>query len=152
MVDKKDLKRLINEKLEGTEFFLVDITVSTSNIINVYLDGDNGIVISDCMEISRYLESHYDREQEDFELTVSSAGITKPYTVFRQYKKNIGKHVELFLKDNTKKIGVLLSADENKGIEIETVTTDSKKKKKSEPEKIFISFEEINIAKGYIVF
>jgi len=154
MINKKDIENLINTRLEGTEYFLVSITVSSSNVINVFLDGDNGIDISYCMEISRFIESHYDREIEDFELTVSSAGITSPFKVFRQYKNCIGKPVELFLKNNSRKIGVILSAEENKGIEIETIPADSNKKNKKtqKTEHIFIPFTDINIAKGWIIF
>ena len=86
---KEKVEQLIAEGVEGTDIFLVKLTVSSSNDINVLLDSDSGLTLSHCRSISRAIESSLDREDEDFSLTVSSAGVGEPL-VLRQYKKNVG--------------------------------------------------------------
>ena len=92
--------------------YLVDVAVQPGNIIVVEIDNDESVCIDDCVELSRYLEDHLDRDVEDFELEVGSAGITSPFKVLRQYQKNIGNEVEVLLTAGVKLTGVLKSADE----------------------------------------
>ncbi|NCF75542.1 MAG: hypothetical protein GWO87_03600 [Xanthomonadaceae bacterium] len=94
MIEKKKIKNLVDEKLQNTEKFLVDIKIKSGNKILVFLDSDKSITIKDCADINRYIISKLDKEKEDFELRVSSAGLDKPFKLLRQYKKNIGKEVE----------------------------------------------------------
>jgi len=89
---------LIAEGIEGTDIFLVKLTVSSGNEINVLLDSDSGLTLADCKTVSRAIEFNLDREEEDFSLTVASAGIGEPL-VLRQYKKNVGRKVKVTLNE-----------------------------------------------------
>ena len=91
MIDKLFVLDVIDKSLAGTDKFLVDLKISTDNRINVAIDGDNGITIDDCIELSRTIENNLDRDVEDFELNVASAGLDQPLKLRRQYKKNIGQ-------------------------------------------------------------
>ena len=95
---KEKVEQLIAEAIEGTDIFLVKLTISSSNDINILLDSDTELTLANCRTVSRAIEFNLDREQEDFSLTVSSAGIGEPL-VLRQYKKNIGRKVKLTLID-----------------------------------------------------
>jgi ribosome maturation factor RimP len=84
-----------NILLEKPSLFLVDIAISDSYKISVTLDGDNGIVLQDCIDISRAIENNLDREEQDFSLEVASAGVSIPLKLIRQYKKNIGRTLKI---------------------------------------------------------
>ena len=114
---KEKVEQLIAEGVEGTDIFLVKLTVSSSNDINVLLDSDSGLTLSDCRSISRAIESSLDREDEDFSLTVSSAGVGEPL-VLRQYKKNVGRKVRVTLIDGEIIEAKMVAADD-KGVELE---------------------------------
>jgi ribosome maturation factor RimP len=96
-----------NNELKNSDIFLVDVKVTSDNKISVFIDSEDGIKISDCAIINKLAESELDRESEDFELIVSSAGIDKPFKVIKQYIKNIGKSVEAQTIDGSKIIGTL---------------------------------------------
>ena len=113
MIEKKVVSQLIEEKLASSSNYLVDVVIKPGNLIVVEIDNDEAVSIDDCAELSRYLEKHLDRDVEDYELEVGSAGITSPFKVLRQYVKNIGNEVEMLLKNGSKLTGVLKSADEN---------------------------------------
>ena len=98
MIDKNVVTRIVDEWLEGKDYFLVDVTVSPDDKIVVEIDHAEGVWIDDCVELSRYIESKLDREEEDYELEVGSAGIGQPFKVLQQYLIHIGKDVELFKK------------------------------------------------------
>ena len=88
MIDKQKVWTFLQEALEerkGKGLFPVSVSVSPKNEIKVYVDGMNGVCIDDCVDISRYIESHLDRDEEDFELTVSSAGLDQAFRVREQY-------------------------------------------------------------------
>ena len=113
MIDKNVVKKLVDEWLEDKEYFLVDIQSSPDDKIVVEIDHADGVWIEDCAELSRFVQEHLDRDQEDYELEVGSAGVGQPFKVAQQYVNNIGKEVEVL--DNTgKKIkGILKSVDGN---------------------------------------
>ena len=113
MIDKNKVKELALEWLEGKEYFLVDATVDDQNKITVEIDHKDGVWIEDCCELSKFIEEHFDREVEDFELEVGSAGIGQPFKVVQQYINNIGYDVELLTADGIKMEGCLKDADEN---------------------------------------
>jgi len=121
---KEKVEQLIAEGVEGTDIFLVKLTVSSSNDINVLLDSDSGLTLSDCRSISRAIESSLDREDEDFSLTVSSAGVGEPL-VLRQYKKNVGRKVRVTLIDGEIIEAKMVAADD-KGIELEWKSREKK--------------------------
>lgn len=113
MITTEIIQNLVDEKLEGTSIYAVDITVSPGNVIKVELDGDEGISIDDCVLVSRHIEGGFDREQEDFELKVMSAGIGEPLKVDRQYHKNIGREVDIRLTDGSEYRGHLMKFDDS---------------------------------------
>jgi len=128
MIDKTKIAELVNEKLTDDQF-LVDVTVSSSNVIHVMVDSDTSISINQIVEISRFVESNLDREVEDFELSVFSAGLSEPFALVRQYKKNVGTEIEVLLTSGQKLTGMLIKADDQ-GIDLEVTT-----KEKSEGSK-----------------
>jgi ribosome maturation factor RimP len=106
MVNKAKIAELVKEKLDE-KAFLVDVHVSTSNVIKVFVDSFDGLTIDQCVKINRHLESSLDREKEDFELQVSSPGLTEGFRVKEQYLKNTGREVEIVTADGTKRTGLL---------------------------------------------
>lgn len=108
MIDKKLVENVVNEWLEGKEYFLVDVNVSADDCIVVTIDHAEGVWIEDCAELSRYIESKLDREQEDYELEVGSAGLGQPFRVLRQYEIHMGEPVETQTRDGHKYQGTLV--------------------------------------------
>ena len=107
MIDKNLITTWVNQWLEGKDYFLTDVNVSTDNRIVVEIDHEEGVWIEDCVELSRFIESNLNRDEEDFELEVGSAGIGQPFKVLKQYEIHVGKDVEVQLKDGHKMQGVL---------------------------------------------
>ena len=91
MIDKTELTRVIEEAIDGTDLFLVQVTVSGDNVINVDLDSESSVDIDQCVMVNDAVLAAFDRDVEDYELTVGSYGITSPLLVRRQYDKNIGE-------------------------------------------------------------
>lgn len=119
-----------------TSIFLVDFSIKSGNKITVYIDSFEGATVDDCISLSRRIEGNLDREIEDFELDVSSPGLDQPLRVLIQYKKNIGREVQVKTKDNKIFKGILISADEN-GFVIEcTSKVEGKKSKQTVVEKL----------------
>ena len=108
---KEKVEQLIAEGIEGTNIFLVKLTVSSANEINVLLDSDSGLTLADCKTVSRAIEFNLDREEEDFSLTVASAGIGEPL-VLRQYKKNVGRKVRVTLNEGEIIEAKMVAADD----------------------------------------
>ncbi|MDD2530849.1 MAG: ribosome assembly cofactor RimP [Bacteroidales bacterium] len=128
MIDKERVHDIVNQELENTDLFLIDIKIGKDNKISVIIDGDNGVTIQNCIDLSRQIEKNFDREVEDFELSVMSAGIGEPLKLIRQYKKNFGKSIEILIKENSEKIvGELIGVDDEK------VIVKIQPKKKKEP-------------------
>ncbi len=151
MIKSEQINNIVEAYLEGTDKFVVKLTVSKDNLINLFVDGDHGITIDDCVKLSRHIENSLNRDEEDFELRVSSAGIDLPYMMLRQYTKNIGRKIEAKLKDGTKKRGELVSADSEKIEIIEDIKGKGKKKKIVPGEKLEIPMSEIVETKSIIV-
>lgn len=126
MIDKEKVQSVVNQELEGADLFLVDLKIGKDNKISVFIDGDNGVTIQNCIDLSRKIESNFDREVEDFELSVFSSGVGEPLKLNRQYKKNIGRNIEVITNEEGGKIvGELLMVDEEKIV----VKVQPKKKK-----------------------
>lgn len=113
MIDKSELIDVINNALQDTELFLVDTTVSRDNCIVVEIDSMDSVSIDDCASLTKAIESHFDRDKEDYELEVGSAGLTSPFKVRKQYEKFIDEEVEVLTKDGKKLKGTLKAADED---------------------------------------
>jgi len=143
-----EITSLVNEHLEGTDKFLVEIFIKSINRIFVFIDGDHEVTIADCIELSRFIESQFDREKQDFELNVSSSGADQPIRQQRQYIKNIGRSLQVKLSDDNTITGKLEAVDD-KGI---TLLTPVDKKKKTAPETLNLTFEEIKESKVIISF
>lgn len=112
MITKTHIQALAEDHLKGSDKFVTKITVSPNNRIEVLVDGDNGIGIQDCVDLSRHIEKNLDREKEDFSLEVSSPGATAPLVLPRQYKKHLGRTFEVKLNDGTKAEGELTSIND----------------------------------------
>lgn len=107
MIKKSVVEALVNDWLEGRDYFLTDLTISADDHIVIEIDHEDGVWIDDCVALSKYVESHLDRDEEDFELEVGSAGIGQPFKVLRQYENHLGKEVEVQTKNGTKYHGIL---------------------------------------------
>lgn len=113
MIKKSIVKELVEEWLSDKDYFLVDITVTPDDRIVVEIDHAEGVWIEDCVELSRFIEGRLNREEEDYELEVGSAGIGQPFKVLQQYVNHVGKDVEVLTGDGKKLRGVLAMADES---------------------------------------
>ena len=108
-----DIIDAIGGEIVARGCFIVDISVSKDNDIVLTIESEKGkIELDDCVSLSRYFETKFDREVEDYSLTVSSAGLDQPFKVFKQYEKALGSKVEVSLKGGKKMVAVLEAADE----------------------------------------
>jgi ribosome maturation factor RimP len=154
MIEREKIVELVEDKLASSDNYLVDVIVKQGNLIVVEIDSDQAVGIDDCVELSRYLESQLNREEEDFELEVGSAGITSPFKIHRQYSKNVGNEVEVLLKSGVKLTGMLKSADE-KGITLSVekkVKPEGAKRKITMEEEQRYTYDEIKYTKYLIRF
>ena len=113
MIDKQLLTQTVENAIKDTDLFLVDIKVTPSNEITVTVDSTKGVDIEQCLEVTRRIEEVFDRDVEDYELEVGSAGLTSPFKVKGQYDKNIGNPVEVLTKDGRKLHGVLTAVSDD---------------------------------------
>lgn len=145
MILKEDVLNIISERLNEDDVYIVELKISSSNKISLYIDSDEGVAIDYCVGISRLIESNFDREQEDFELEVSSAGLSHPFKVLRQYKKNIGREVKVTLHEQKTLSGKLLGvSDEGITLEVsEKRLVEGKKRKQLVVEQQHIAFDDI---------
>ncbi|EFL47223.1 ribosome assembly cofactor RimP [Prevotella disiens] len=111
MIDKNVVKKLVEEWLEDKEYFLVDIQLSPDSRIVIEIDHADGVWIEDCVELSKFIEEHLSRDEEDYELEVGSAGLGQPFKVPQQYINFIGKEVEVLDKEGRKVKGILKSVE-----------------------------------------
>lgn len=157
MINKELVRKLAQERIDELDrgLFIVDISISSSMVINLEIDKENGnVAIDDCVSVSRNVEHNLDREEIDFELHVSSAGLDKPLRVLPQFTKNIGREVEMVMADGSKKKGILQGATEE-SLVVETVRTEKpegKKKKETIVENETIPMSEIKETKIVISF
>ena len=154
MLNKETLIQLVRNYIsENESIFLVYLNISKSNQIEILIDSFDGISIKNCMSLSRYIESFLDRDVCDFSLQVASAGLSEPFKVFKQYKKNIGNCVNVFLKRGQELIGKMIDAEEGQGIILETSANKKKGKKKIKViEQQSLSFDQIEKTKIVISF
>ena len=154
MIDRNVVNGIVSEWLEDKDYFLVDVTISPDGKIVVEIDHAEGVWIEDCVELSRFIESKLDREEEDYELEVGSAGIGQPFKVLQQYLNHIGQEVEVLTKDGKKLEGVLKDAnEENITVTIQKkVKPEGAKRPKLVDEDVTYSYEEIKYTKYLISF
>lgn len=113
MIDRNVVKKLVDEWLQDKEYFLVDVEISDADKIVVEIDHADGVWIEDCVDLSRYIEDHLSRDDEDYELEVGSAGLGQPFKVPQQYESFVGKEVEVLGADGKKIVGLLKNVDGN---------------------------------------
>ena len=157
MVEDK-ITTLLEEKFREDAFsdcFLVDLKLHAHNKLDVFLDSDFGISFEQCQKISRYLEEYLDEEQwlgEKYVLEVSSPGISRPLSMKRQYPRNVGRKVEVKLKDGDKRSGTLKEVEENHIVLEEKVRRKEGKRKKTEVVETEIDFNSIKETKVKVSF
>jgi len=154
MILKETIYQIVENFLINTDYYLVDVKATPDNRIFVEIDAFEGVSLEFCAELNRHIESQFDREVEDFELEVSSAGLTEPFKVVKQYEKNIGNEVETLTKAGKKIIGVLTEVRENEFVlQIEkTEKPEGSKRKVTVTEDLTFAYEDIKNTKYIIRF
>lgn len=147
VMNKTEIENAVNSYLEDKMIFLVEVEVRKGNIIDVFIDSDNGVSIEECVEVSRMIESEFNRNEEDYELRVSSPGLGRPLKMLRQYNRYIGHDIEVQTTDNRKITGELTAFSDT---EIEILVKSGKKGIDLKSEKL--SFSEIRKTLPLIAF
>ena len=148
----KAVREVAEKALEGTDMFVVDCTISADNTIDLVLDSDSSVSIDACAKINHAIGDAFDRDEEDYSLTVASAGIGEPLKLVRQYKKLVGESVEVLLKSGVKILATLDDVTEE-AITIsyeEAVVVEGKKKKQLQRTTQTYSYEDIKWTKEYL--
>ena len=112
MILKETVNQLVEDFLFETNYYLVDVKLTPDNRISVEIDSFDGVSLDFCAALNKHIEAQFDREVEDFELEVSSAGLTEPFKVIKQYEKNIDNEVEVLTKTGKKFTGILAEVHE----------------------------------------
>ena len=155
MMKVSDILDAISGEIVARGCFIVDISVSKDNDIVLTIESENGkIELDDCVSLSRFFETKFDREVEDYSLTVSSAGLDQPFKLFKQFEKSVGKKVEVQLKGGKKMVALLEAADE------ESVTlkysvkeaVEGKKKKELVEHVDRFTMDQVNTVRPFIEF
>lgn len=150
-----EIKDALRSELVARGCFLVDVSVSKDNDIVVTIESENGkIELDDCVALSRYFETKFDREVEDYSLTMTSAGLDQPFKVLRQFEKAVGTKVEVQLKGGKKMVALLEAADQ------ESVTlkysvkeaVEGRKKKELVEHVDRFTMDQVNSVRPYIEF
>lgn len=154
MFEKSLIIELSQKRLKAFDGFIVDVIITPGNKILVEIDSPRGISINECADLNRFLNTELDNETNEFELTVSSPGMEKPFKVLEQYHKNIGREVKIKTLDK-KELNAVLKEVTSKGIHIVQKVKETKEGKKK-PEwvekEIFIDFENIKETKKVVTF
>jgi ribosome maturation factor RimP len=146
MIDKFKVLDIVKDVLEGSDKYLVNMKITPDNRIFVDLDGDNGINIDDCIEVSRAIENSLNRDEEDFELNVSSAGADSPLKMPRQYRRHVGRELSVEPFEGAKVEGVLTEAGDSQ------FTIKTKGSKKEPSKELTFAYEDVKTARVLIRF
>lgn len=154
MISKNTIIQIVENYLTDTAYYLVDVKITPDNRISIEIDSFDGVSLEFCAKLNRHIESQFDREVEDFELEVSSAGLTEPFKVVKQYEKNIGNEVETLTKTGKKFTGILTEVGENEFVlQIErTEKPEGAKRKMIVQENVTFNYEDIKTTKYIIRF
>jgi ribosome maturation factor RimP len=149
MIQVDLVRSYLQDELPKRGLFLVDVTVRPGNRITVHADSMKGISIEECIAVSRFIESRFNRETEDYELEVSSPGLENPLKQPEQYQKNLGRWIDVITFDGLKTTGKLVNVSEGSiALEIETIEKDARTRKKVVVKKLFEKrIDEIKAAK-----
>ncbi len=146
MIDKFKVLDIVKDVLEGSDKYLVNMKITPDNRIFVDLDGDNGINIDDCIEVSRAIENSLNRDEEDFELNVSSAGADSPLKMPRQYRRHVGRELSVEPFEGAKVEGILTETGDTQ------FTIKTKGSKKEPSQELTFAYEDVKTARVLIRF
>ena len=154
MISKDSVYQVVEQFIVDTDYFLVDIKVTPDNRVMVEIDSFEGVKIDFCAELNRHIESQIDREIEDYDLEVGSAGLTEPFKVQKQYEKNLGNEVETLTKEGKKFNGILTEVNST-GFELEIEKSEKPegaKRKILVTENLTFQYDDIKTTKYIIRF
>lgn len=154
MISAREVAQVVENFIAGSDLFLVNVSVTPSNEVEVLVDKPNGLDVEECANISRAVEAAFDREKEDFELTVGSPGLGEPLKVQPQYQKLLGKEVEILLKSGVKFVAKLLEATPEKmTVEYAKMeAVEGKKRKQSVVRTQEFGYDEVKWTKAFVKF
>jgi len=154
VITENTIRGLVAEKIEGTDYYILEVEIKPGNAIKVELESMGPVSISDCVDISRQIEHNLDRDAEDFSLQVTSPGLDKPLRDYRQYVKNVGRNLKVQRTEGSEVEGELIAADQD-GIKLHTKRKErvpGKKKKRTIEEDLELTYAEVRQAKIKINF
>lgn len=154
MIDEKLVRELVEQKIAGTDYFILDLSIRPGNNISVEIESIHPVSINDCVDISRQVEHNLDREAEDFSLQVSSPGLDSPLRDYRQYIKNVGRQISIKPNEGEEFTGTIKEADEH-GVTVvakKKVQAENSKKKIWEESEEKLPYSDIKQAKIIISF
>ncbi len=154
MINEENIKRIINDEIRNKNLFLVDLKISHSNKINVFIDSMKGVTIEECAKLSFMIKEKLNKDIDDYVLEVSSPGLNKPLILPLQYEKNLGRYLDIVTKDGTRKTGRLTKVFRN-GIQIKSEVTATNKpgRKRGNVTKDYVfDFTDIKSAKVIVSF
>ncbi len=154
MIDRIKVKGIVDEWLDDKDYFLVDINISPDDKIVVEIDHADGVWIEDCVDLSRFIEARLNRDEEDYELEVGSAGIGQPFKIPRQYQIHVGDEVEVMTGEGKKLTGILKeAADDNFTVTIkEKVRPEGAKRPVMMDRDLTFGYDEVKYTKYLISF
>ena len=145
----------INDEIVARGCYIVDVKISKDNDVEITMESEEGIVdLEDCVAVSRFFETCFDREKEDYSLTVTSAGLDQPFKILKQYIKAIGTKVEVSLKGGRKMVATLTAADQD-SITVQYTAKEAvegKKKKEIVEHNDRFTMDQVNAVKPFIEF
>jgi ribosome maturation factor RimP len=151
MITEARITELVEERIADSDRFIVAVRVLAGNRIRVFVDGLSGVSVRDCVQISRHIEGNLDREQEDFELEVSTPGLTEPLTHPLQYVKSVGRSLKVETLEGETVKGEVLAADAEQ-VTIQPELKKKLKKNETQPGPVSIGLQQIKQAKTVISF
>lgn len=155
LMNVSEIKDAISGEIVARGCYIVDIFISKDNEVEVTIESEEGKVeLDDCVAISRFFESCFDREKEDYALTVTSAGLDQPFRILKQYQKAIGTKVEVQMKGGRKMVALLADADED-SITLQysqKEAVEGKKKKEIVEHTDRFTMDQVNSVKPFIEF
>jgi len=155
MIDNSRVNEIVQSWIsQRSDFFIVGITINPLNAIVVEIDSFSGVAIEDCVSLHEEIEKGLDREIEDYELEVGSAGLGQPFKVSQQYIKHVGDEVEVLTSSGVKVVGILVSADDS-GFFLKTkrkVKVEGSKRGIEKEEDVHYGYDEIKYTKYLIRF
>lgn len=149
MIKKETVQQLIDTHLADTRYFLVDLRITADNNITIEIDSADGVDIDTCVALSRHIEEHLDRDIEDYDLEVGSAGLTTPFKILRQWQNSIGRQVEILDAASKKHTGTVIDVtDTHFTIEEQVMARrEGDKRKRLYTDRVTFAYDEIKYTK-----